>query len=107
MASVYILRSERNGRYSTGYALDVHNRLTEHNEGRVKATRYLRPWVLVYVETCSDATAARKREYQLKSMKSRVYLEQLISEQGLARTALTDSLPTKATAPPPPVEDSR
>ena len=81
MTSVYILRSERNGRYYTGYALDVSNRLLDHNQGRVKATRYLRPWVLVYVETHNNATSARKREYQIKSMKSRIYIEQQIAQQ--------------------------
>ena len=75
---VYILRSERNGRYYTGSSEDPVRRLDEHNAGRVIATRYLRPWSLVYTEECPDGTTARQREYKLKSMKSRVYLESLI-----------------------------
>ena len=75
---VYILRSERNGRYYTGSSFDPLRRLDEHNAGKVTATRYLRPWSLVYTEEFPDATTARQREYKLKSMKSRVYLESLI-----------------------------
>ncbi len=80
-ASVYIIRSERNGRYYTGQAQDPQHRLREHNDGKVKATRYMRPWVLVYIEEFADATEARRREYWIKSMKSRSYLESLIEGQ--------------------------
>ena len=78
--SVYILRSERNGRYYTGFSADPRRRLLEHNDGKVRATRYARPWTLVYTEQFDDDTSARRREYKLKSMKSRVYLEALISK---------------------------
>ena len=76
---VYIIRSERNGRYYTGSSADPLRRLGDHNRGNVLATKYLRPWSLVYVEELPDATSARQREYHLKSMKSRVYLESLIN----------------------------
>ena len=79
--SVYILRSERNGRYYTGYSADPERRLKEHNEGKVKATRYARLWILVHAERFEDSTTARRREYQLKSMKSRTYLEALIGKR--------------------------
>ncbi|TMB65607.1 MAG: GIY-YIG nuclease family protein [Chloroflexi bacterium] len=75
---VYVLRSDRNGRYYTGFSSAPKVRLIQHNEGQVRATRHLRPWVLVYVEECADPTAARKREYEIKSMKSRSYIESLI-----------------------------
>ena len=81
MTCVCIIVSQRNGRYYTGYASDVDRRLKEHNAGRVKATRYMRPWVLVYTEVFPDATSARKREYQIKSMKSRTYIESFIADQ--------------------------
>jgi len=76
--SVYVIRSERNGRYYIGFSSRTEARLAEHNAGRVKATRYLRPWALVHSEQFTDASAARRREYQLKSMKSRKYLDALI-----------------------------
>ncbi len=70
--SVYILRSERNGRYYTGYSADPIRRLQEHNDGKVKATRYVRPWTLVYTRLFEDETSARRREHKLKSVKSRL-----------------------------------
>ena len=79
---VYILQSQRNGRYYIGYAADVHARLDQHNSGLVKATRYLKPWALVYTEQFPDSTSARKREWNLKSMKSRIYLKSLIRSVG-------------------------
>jgi putative endonuclease len=77
---VYVLCSIRNGRYYTGFSVDPEARLIDHNNGKVSATRYLRPWVIAYIERCADATAARKREYEIKSMKSRPYIERLIAE---------------------------
>jgi putative endonuclease len=76
---VYIIRSERNGRHYTGSSADPLRRLADHNTGKVTATKYLRPWSLVYVEEFPDAASARQREYHLKSMKSRVYFESLIN----------------------------
>ena len=70
--SVYILRSERNGRYYTGYSADPIRRLQDHNDGKVKATRYVRPWTLVYTRLFEDETSARRREHKLKSVKSRL-----------------------------------
>jgi len=51
-------------------------------EGKVKATRYARPWTLVHAERFEDSTSARRREYKLKSMKSRTYLEAIIGRRG-------------------------
>jgi len=77
--SVYVIRSERNGRYYIGFSGRPEARLGEHNAGRVKSTRYLRPWKLVHSEQFTDASAARMREHYLKSQKSRRYIEALIS----------------------------
>ena len=77
-ACVYILKSARNGRYYVGYTTNIDRRVATHNAGGVRATRYLRPWALVYTEEHPDATAARKRERYLKRLKSRIALEVLI-----------------------------
>ncbi len=79
-AFVYILKSARNGRYYIGCTRDLEQRLSTHNAGRVKATRYLTPWLLLYAEQWPDATAARKREARLKRLKSRKALEALIEQ---------------------------
>ena len=77
---VYVLESRRNGRYYIGFSVDPDKRLASHNDGRVKATKYLRPWKLIYREEHPDATSARKREYQMKAMKSRKYVQALIEK---------------------------
>jgi len=77
---VYVLQSLKNGRYYIGYSGNVERRLAEHNAGEVRATRYGLPWRLAHTEVCQDAREARKREYYLKSQKSRRYIEGLIGE---------------------------
>lgn len=75
---VYILRSQRDGRFYTGVTTDVSRRLEQHNAGKVKATRYMRPFTVVYVEPHVDSTEAKKREYYIKAQKSHKFIEQLI-----------------------------
>lgn len=78
MYSVYILQSEKNGSYYIGYSHDVFARLATHNAGLVTATRYKRPYRIVYTEGYEIETDARKREYFIKRQKSRVFIEKLI-----------------------------
>ena len=79
---VYILKSERNGRYYIGQSANLAQRLAAHNAGHIKSTKYLRPWILVYTERHQSATAARKREWYLKRLKSRRALEKLMISVG-------------------------
>ncbi len=80
MYSVYVLRSEKNGRFYIGYSGNLEVRLSQHNAGKVKATRYLRPMSVVYTETYETSTEARKRERYLKSLKSHEAIEDLINK---------------------------
>ncbi len=75
---VYILKSQQNGRYYIGYSAHPDKRLAAHNLGQVKATSHLRPWSTIYREEHPDATSARRREYQIKAMKSRKYIQALV-----------------------------
>ena len=75
---VYIIQSERNGRYYIGCASDHEHRLLEHNNQRVKATKNLVPWTLKIFLPCSTFEEARKAEYRLKSYKRRDILEKVI-----------------------------
>jgi putative endonuclease len=77
MRFVYVLKSLRNSSYYVGYASDLDRRLKQHNEGLVKSTKYERPFEIVYRESFSTATEARKREAFLKRKKSRKYLDLL------------------------------
>jgi putative endonuclease len=76
---VYILYSQSKDRYYTGYSHNPDERLVEHNLGATTSTRPGRPWVLVYTEKFSDKGSAIKRESEIKRMKSRKYIENLIN----------------------------
>jgi putative endonuclease len=75
---VYILRSEKNGRYYIGSTDDLDRRLEQHNSGHTPSTRPYRPWSIVYFEPMPDRPSARSREREIKSWKSRVMIETLI-----------------------------
>jgi len=81
MYYVYILRSLRSNSYYVGHSVDVKKRLNEHNSGAVKATKYKRPYIIVYTESYTAAAEARKREYQIKRQKSKKYIGRLIGQK--------------------------
>ena len=72
---VYVLESEATGRYYIGSAEDVGWRVGEHNGGRVNSTRPYCPWKLVHTEEHPDRAAAMRREREIKSKKSRRWIE--------------------------------
>ena len=80
MFYIYILQSEKNGRYYTGFTSDINDRLKHHNHnsGANKSTRSYRPWKLVYTETQKDKGSAWLRERQIKLYKSGHAFKKLI-----------------------------
>ncbi len=76
---VYVLLSDKTGRTYVGSSEDVAARLSLHNAGKVTATKYQRPYRLVYTEEFETRTPARQREAWLKRQKSRVLLDELIA----------------------------
>jgi predicted GIY-YIG superfamily endonuclease len=56
--------------------------LLRHNNGLVSATRNKGPWVLVYFENFNSQIEANQRELEIKSMKSKSYIEKLIDDGG-------------------------
>lgn len=77
MYFIYILKSNKNGRYYIGYTKDIDERLRLHNLGKVASTKRYIPWVLFHKEGYNSSVEARRRELQLKSWKSRKSLERL------------------------------
>jgi putative endonuclease len=75
---LYILESEKNGRYYIGVSEDLNDRLNRHNQGRSLATKAYRPWMLIYSERFDDRRSALARERQLKAWKNRERIGQLI-----------------------------
>jgi putative endonuclease len=56
----------------------------EHNAGATPSTRPGIPWILVYTENFADKTAAIQREIAIKKMKSRKYIENLLSKKSVS-----------------------
>ena len=75
---VYILQSEIDGSYYVGCTQDLDARIARHNQGRSKYTKARRPWRLVFQESLPDRSSAVKREHQIKSRKSRKFIEKLV-----------------------------
>jgi putative endonuclease len=78
MFFIYILKSENKGAYYIGSCKNVDERLRSHNKGLVRSTKRYAPWQLVYSESFEHLHSARRREFQIKSWKSRMAIERLI-----------------------------
>ena len=80
MAFVYILKSQKNGRYYIGSTLDVSERLKKHNSGQVYSTSRLLPLELMLKQEYASVALARKAELKLKKLKRRDYVERIIRD---------------------------
>jgi len=78
---VYILESQQNKTYYIGSTNNLERRLDEHNSGKVKYTKNLRPLELKFFKKYDSLTEARKVEYKLKKLKRRDIIEKIIKEQ--------------------------
>ncbi len=78
MHYLYILCSEKSGRYYVGQTQNVKNRLSKHNKGHSEATKNGIPWGLKKVIEFESKSDALKAEKWLKSMKSRRVTKQVI-----------------------------
>jgi putative endonuclease len=76
---VYILQSKVDLSFYVGQTEDLEIRLTKHNEGGSKYTSSKIPWDLVYFEEFDTRSESVRREREIKSKKSRKYIEYLIS----------------------------
>ena len=80
MPHTYILYSVKLDKYYIGSSYDKDQRLIRHNNSAEKFTSLGIPWVIVYYEEFENLADARKRERQIKKMKSRKYIETLIKK---------------------------
>jgi putative endonuclease len=67
MFYVYILQSNKNKRFYTGFSNDLRKRFREHNNGKVSSTKSRGPFNLIYYEACLNEQDARSRERYLKT----------------------------------------
>jgi putative endonuclease len=76
---VYILQSKKDQSFYIGQCNDLDSRMSKHFDGMSKYTAQKRPLRLVYFETFPTRSEAIKRERQIKAMKSRTYILQIIA----------------------------
>ena len=79
MYYVYILKFLKDNTFYIGCTEHINRRVNEHNKGLSKYTKNKKPWIIVYSEKFDTLANARKREYYLKSLKSRKAIEKLIA----------------------------
>ena len=77
---IYILLSEVDGNYYTGYTNNLKKRVSLHNEGKVKSTKNRRPLKIVYFEGCINQQDATHREKYLKTTYGKRYIKNRLKE---------------------------
>lgn len=80
MYYVYILQSEKSGRYYIGSTNDLNRRLIEHNSGQTKSLKYLIPMKLVFSQEFLSVREVRKIEQRLKKFKNKDIIERIIKD---------------------------
>lgn len=71
---VYVLLSEKDNQFYTGYTSNLKKRLKEHENGDVQSTKNRRPFRLVYFEGCLNQQDATHREKYLKTTYVKQYI---------------------------------
>ena len=79
MFTVYVLRSEVDGRLYKGFTKDLSIRIAQHNNGKTKSTKGFVPWKLVYSEILPTLEEALLREKFLKTGQGIDFLKKTIS----------------------------
>jgi putative endonuclease len=81
MAVVYILQSQKNGRYYIGSTNNIERRLLEHNSGKTKSLRNILPVELLFKKEYADLSEAGRMELRLKKLKNRKIIERIIKDK--------------------------
>jgi len=75
MFYTYVLKSEKDSCLYVGFSSNLKNRIEEHNEGLVIATKNRLPIKLIYYEACLDEKMAIEREKYFKTGFGRKFLK--------------------------------
>ncbi len=70
----YVLLSEKDNKFYTGYTTDLKRRFEEHSNGKVSSTKNRRPLKLIYYEACLNQTDATHREKYLKTFHGKMFI---------------------------------
>jgi putative endonuclease len=75
MYYTYVLQSQEDGKFYTGFTQDLKLRFEQHNKGLVQSTKNRRPFKLIYYEACLNQEDATKREKYLKTYYGKMFLK--------------------------------
>jgi len=75
MYYTYVLRSEVDGKFYSGYSENLKQRFDQHNKGYVESTKFRRPLTIVYYEACLNKEDAIKREKYFKTYHGKMFLK--------------------------------
>ena len=78
---VYILFSQIKNRYYIGFTSNLEERVIRHNQKSKGFTGNVSDWKVIYIENYKTKEEALKREKQIKSWKSKVKIQELISNK--------------------------
>ena len=79
MHYVYIIQLNNKQLY-TGRTDDLKRRFKEHDEGKVKATKYRRPLKLIFYEALIKKSDAVRRERYFKTSKGKSTIKMMLRE---------------------------
>ena len=70
----YVLKSDIDNNWYTGFTSNLRKRLAEHDNGMNLSTKHRAPFTLIYYEACLNKYDAIAREKYLKSGMGKRYL---------------------------------
>ena len=76
---VYIIYSSTKNKFYIGFTSDIEERIIRHNQKSKGFTGSTNDWKIVHTETYPTKSEALSREKQIKSWKSRIKIQELIS----------------------------
>lgn len=74
MFYTYVLQSEDDGKFYTGFTKNLKLRFEQHNKGQVESTKSRRPFKLIYYEACLKQEDAIGRERYFKTYNGKRFL---------------------------------
>lgn len=84
---VYVLESLKDGDLYIGYTSNLKRRIEEHNKGLSFATKFRRPFKLIYFEGGLFEKDTKRREKYLKTTQGRRFLGLRLLEHGRHKKA--------------------
>ncbi len=75
MYYTYVLQSQKDSKFYTGFTQNLKLRFEQHNNGKVESTKDRRQLKLLYYEACLDRNDATQREKYLKTYHGKMFLQ--------------------------------